>query len=499
VPREDTFRFLAATNGTRVAINGKIVASLDRGQFYEQIIDGPAEILASKPILVAQYANGSDFDGTTGDPFMMLIPPFEQFGGDYILSTAMATYSYEDPPRLVYTNNYINLTVRTNGAGTILLDDVPVPADCFQLIGNSGYAGAQIPVNPGVHHLSAPVPFGACVYGWAFYESYAFMGGFYSETIESDTRLELTQPTPFAAVGHEKNAVARVTNGRGFPLPDVEVSFAADGANAATGRAITSRFGDAIFSYTGANAGVDVITATLVDLKQSVTNTWLASSDNAPPIVSTADTQPVQFSLTAQLNGTVSDDGRPAGTNLNVHWFFLGGPGDVQFEDATQPSTRAFCSEPGTYQFELNADDSQFSSRAMVNVTVGRPFPVELSGVEPGTWFSTNASISLSANIDSRAIPISKRAISADSRATVADTRAIAINSRAIATDSRAIAIDSHAIAIDRRAIHADNRAIAADMRAIHANSRKIAIYSLRTGRRSPATTRRSLFWGILG
>jgi len=396
----DTFRFLAATNGTRVAINGKIVASLDRGQFYEQIIDGPAEILASKPILVAQYANGSDFDGTTGDPFMMLIPPFEQFGGDYILSTAMATYSFEDPPRLVYTNNYINLTVRTNGAGTILLDDVPVPAGCFQLIGNSGYAGAQIPINPGVHHLSAPVPFGACVYGWAFYESYAFMGGFYSETVESDTSLEMTQPTPFAAVGHEKTVTARVTNGRGFPLPDVEVSFSVSGANAAAGRAITSRFGDASFSYTGANTGADVITATLVDLKQTVTNTWLASSDNAPPTVSTADTQPVQFSLTAQLSGTVSDDGRPAGANLNVHWFFLGGPGDVQFEDATQPSTRAFCSEPGTYQFELIANDSQFSSRAVVNVTVVRPFTVELSGVEPGTWFSTNASVSLSANID---------------------------------------------------------------------------------------------------
>ena len=83
----DTFRFLAATNGTRVAVNGKIVASLDRGQFHEQIIDGPAEILASKPILVAQYANGADYDGCLGDPFMMLIPSFEQFGGDYILST----------------------------------------------------------------------------------------------------------------------------------------------------------------------------------------------------------------------------------------------------------------------------------------------------------------------------------------------------------------------------------------------------------------------------
>ena len=94
----DTFRFLAATNGTRVAINGKIAASLDRGQFLEQIIDAPAEILASKPILMAQYANGSDFDGNTGDPFMMLIPPFEQCGGDYVLSTPQITNNRVNPP-----------------------------------------------------------------------------------------------------------------------------------------------------------------------------------------------------------------------------------------------------------------------------------------------------------------------------------------------------------------------------------------------------------------
>jgi hypothetical protein len=180
----DTFRFLAATNGTRVAINGKIVASLDRGQFYEQIIEGPAEILASQPVLAAQYANGSDFDGTTGDPFMMLVPPFEQFGGDYILSTPQGVVWLEIPPREVFTNNYVNLTVRSNGLGTILLDNVPVPADLFQLIGTGGYAGAQVPVSPGAHHLSASVPFGVCLYGWVKYESYAFIGGFYSESAE---------------------------------------------------------------------------------------------------------------------------------------------------------------------------------------------------------------------------------------------------------------------------------------------------------------------------
>jgi len=97
------------------------------------------------------------------------------------------------------------------------------------------------------------------------------------------------------------------------------------------------------------------------------------------------------------------------------------------------------------------------------------------------------------------AIDADSRAIAIDSRATAADIRAIATNSRAMAADRGAIANNNRAIAIDRRAIHADNRAIAADTRAIHANSREIAIYGLRTGRRSPAMTKKSLFLGISG
>jgi len=99
----DTFRFLAATNGTRVAINGKIVVSLDRGQFYEQIIDGPAEILASQPILVAQYANGTVYDGSLGDPSMTLVPSLEQFGGDCTLSTPSFWYFADKKFEDIYT------------------------------------------------------------------------------------------------------------------------------------------------------------------------------------------------------------------------------------------------------------------------------------------------------------------------------------------------------------------------------------------------------------
>ena len=77
----DTFRFVASENGTTVAVNGTTVATLNRGQFHERIITSPAEITASAPILVAQYSNGSTFDGVTSDPFMMLVPPLRAVPG----------------------------------------------------------------------------------------------------------------------------------------------------------------------------------------------------------------------------------------------------------------------------------------------------------------------------------------------------------------------------------------------------------------------------------
>ena len=65
----DTFRFLASTDATHVSINGAPVATLNRGQFYQQIINGPSQITSDQPILVAQYELLPVFWSTTnGSP-----------------------------------------------------------------------------------------------------------------------------------------------------------------------------------------------------------------------------------------------------------------------------------------------------------------------------------------------------------------------------------------------------------------------------------------------
>ena len=61
-----------------------------------------------------------------------------------------------------------------------------------------------------------------------------------------------------------------------------------------------------------------------------------------------------------QFNGTVTDDGLPSGEPLSVVWFLDDGPGTVNFDDSTAIDPVVTFSEPGTYVFELLADDTEF-------------------------------------------------------------------------------------------------------------------------------------------
>ena len=65
--------------------------NLNPGDFIETNLAIQSIISSDKPILVSQYSNGSSWDGVTSDPFMMFIPPFEQFLANYTLSTSTTT------------------------------------------------------------------------------------------------------------------------------------------------------------------------------------------------------------------------------------------------------------------------------------------------------------------------------------------------------------------------------------------------------------------------
>lgn len=164
----DTFRILASQAGTEVKINGTTVATLGAGGFHTQLIGGSSEIESSKPVLVAQFANGTNFDGALGDPFMMLIPPVEQYQTAYTVST----------PASGFATNVLNLVVPASSVGMVEVDGTLVPAAAFSAIGSSGFSGAQVDVALGTHTVAAAgAAIGVFTYGFGDFDSYGYPGG----------------------------------------------------------------------------------------------------------------------------------------------------------------------------------------------------------------------------------------------------------------------------------------------------------------------------------
>ena len=171
----DTFRVLASMDNTEVWIGGTLVTTLGRGQFYETISTSAMSIEASAPVLIGQYANGHTYDNTTGDPFLSLVPPVEQYGNDYTLST----------PESGFDSHYINIWGPAR-VGSVLLDGQPIAADQFTAVGTSGYVYARIPVSGGTHQVKSDIPVGVMIYGWTADDSYGYTGGgslSYSESL----------------------------------------------------------------------------------------------------------------------------------------------------------------------------------------------------------------------------------------------------------------------------------------------------------------------------
>jgi hypothetical protein len=162
----DLFKIVAYNNGTLVAINGTVVATLNAGQSYQQQLTASAVITATQPVNVTQYSNSSTWDNSTGDPFMMTVPPIGTYDSAYIVGA----------PQVGFPLNYINLTVPNSAVGSILLNGSAIPAASFSPIGASGYSGAQIPIGTGTNSLSGPVPFGIDSYGFATTDGYGYPG-----------------------------------------------------------------------------------------------------------------------------------------------------------------------------------------------------------------------------------------------------------------------------------------------------------------------------------
>jgi RHS repeat-associated protein len=91
---------------------------------------------------------------------------------------------------------------------------------------------------------------------------------------------------------------------------------------------------------------------------------------NMAPIVNAGPNQTITLPNTANLNGTASDDGFPAGAPLTTFWSQLSGPGVVTFNDPNSLVTNAIFPAPGSYTLRLAANDTHRIGTDDVVITV---------------------------------------------------------------------------------------------------------------------------------
>lgn len=169
----DLIRVLSSLDNTEVKINGSLVAKLAAGTYYDAILKTSNVIETTQPALVAQYSLGQSYDGVISDPFMMLVPPTEQFLDKYTFSTPESGFIY----------HFANVVIRTAALATLRLDGVTPDLTFFKPIGDGSYSGGQLPLTPGSHSIFAAATFGLYVYGFGNYDSYGYPGGMSTEVI----------------------------------------------------------------------------------------------------------------------------------------------------------------------------------------------------------------------------------------------------------------------------------------------------------------------------
>lgn len=134
-------------------------------------------VVADKPILMVQYSSGYFLDHV-GDPFMLVIPPIEQYSNNYTV-TSPASY-----------HNHLTITVPLEyyGSDKILLNGTTISEWSAVYCSDTAICGyaTRLPVLPGTHrirHVDANGRFMAFVYGFQYRDGYGQIAGMQLEWI----------------------------------------------------------------------------------------------------------------------------------------------------------------------------------------------------------------------------------------------------------------------------------------------------------------------------
>lgn len=165
----DTYRILAAEDNTTVRINGGPGIRLNAGQFMDTLLAQASTFSADKPISIAQYSNGSDFDHIfESDAFMLMLNPVDFVRRDAVLPM------FQVPS---VRQHYINLVAYTADIGSVQFDGSPIGHLFTPVASDEFYSYATVQTGSGPHTVTSNLGIIANVYGYGALEGYGYFGG----------------------------------------------------------------------------------------------------------------------------------------------------------------------------------------------------------------------------------------------------------------------------------------------------------------------------------
>ncbi|MBL8231524.1 MAG: VWA domain-containing protein, partial [Bryobacterales bacterium] len=193
--------------------------------------------------------------------------------------------------------------------------------------------------------------------------------------------------------GEVVTVTVRASNETDGPIAGQPVTLTVTGANPQQLQAATDTQGIATFQYAGQVAGfTDTLRASMTygaaQVRSATARVTWNTGVNQAPLVSSGPPSTITIPGAATLLGSVTDDGLPAGSTLNIQWSQVSGPGTTTFDNLRSPQTQATFSQPGSYVLRLTASDGALSSNAEVTVGVNAE-PTTLGG-----WIATPVHLS---------------------------------------------------------------------------------------------------------
>ena len=280
----DAFRIIAPENNTNIYINGVLRAKLNSQEYFEFYSNEPQQVHATHPVLLMQYSTGDNFDNQHGsgrilpkgyaDPFMVVVPPSDQYLQNYTVTTPAHDIQY----------NYINVLIPTDAIPSFTLDGNNVAVDQFKPIEQSLYSYAQLNVEIGAHHLNADKPFGVYVYGFDHWDSYGYLGGMAFSLPDEVNTLSVTADSS-QPIGEDLCMIASVLDDYERPVHGARVAFEVDGIKPTTGYVYSDPNGEARYCYTAYKTGDNLVKVKVGEHSKTHTVTWTEAQNNLPPVI----------------------------------------------------------------------------------------------------------------------------------------------------------------------------------------------------------------------